>query len=281
MKIALVSDSTCDLPADIVAARGIEIVPEHILWGTESYTDGVSMPAEMFYERLARDPVLPKTSQPSAGEFAEKYRLAREKQNADAVVCITVSSGLSGTHASAEVAAGLVDFPVRVIDSCTVSIALGFVVLAAANTRDQGGSLDEVVQAAQEAGDNSRFVFTLNTLEYLHRGGRIGGARRFIGTALSIKPILHLKHGVVEPLESVRTRKRAVAQLVELAMQYKDKRPLWFGLLHTHAPELETLSGELRDLLKPDMYLQVLVSPAVGVHAGPAALGFGLVYGAS
>jgi DegV family protein with EDD domain len=280
MKIALVTDTTCDLPTTIVAERGIELVPQHILWGTQSYRDGVDMTAEMFYERLARDPILPKTSQPSSGEFAEKYRLAREKNKADAVVCVTVASRLSGTYASAEVAAGLVDFPVRVLDSCTASIALGFSVLAAADARDKGGSLDEVVKAAQEAADHSQLVFTLNTLEYLHRGGRIGGAKRLIGTALSIKPILHLKNGTIEAVESVRTRKRAVSRLVELATQYKDKRPLWLGLLHTNAPEHDAVAAELQDLLKPEMFLQVIASPAVGVHVGPGVLGFGLVYNA-
>jgi fatty acid kinase fatty acid binding subunit len=280
MKIALVADSTCDLPADIVAVRGIEIVPLHILWGTENYADGVDITNDILYERLKRDPILPTTSQAAPGEFVDKYRQARDKHQADAVVCITVGSRLSGTYAAAELAAGLVDFPVRVIDSCTVTISLGFVVLAAANARDRGGSLEEVVKTAQDAADHSKLVFTLDTLEFLHRGGRIGGARRFIGTALNLKPILSLREGVVEPVETVRTRKRAVAELIELAMQYQDKRPLWFGMLHTHAPEVETVSNELRERLKPEMFLQVLASPAVGVHAGPAAIGFGLVYGA-
>jgi DegV family protein with EDD domain len=277
MKIALVADSTCDLPADIVVARGIEIVPLHIHWGTENFTDGVDITNDILYTRLAHDPVLPSTSQASPGEFVDKFRLAREKHNADAVVCITVGSRLSGTHASAEVAAGMVDFPVKVVDSCTASIALGFIVLAAAVVRDRNGSLDDIVKAAQDAADRSRLVFTLSTLEYLHRGGRIGGARRFIGTALSIKPILHLKNGVVEPLENVRTRRRAVERLIDLAMEYKDQHPLWFGMLHTHAPELETVSAELRERLKPEMFLQVVASPAVGVHVGPGAIGFGVV----
>jgi DegV family protein with EDD domain len=277
MKIAIVADSTCDLPAAIVAARGIEIVPLHIHWGTENYTDGIDITSAALYERLARDPVLPTTSQASPGEFVDKFRQAHE--NHDAVVCITVGSRLSGTYASAQVAAGLVDFPVRIVDSCTASIALGLTVLAAADARDRGGNLDDVAKTAQEAADHSRLVFALNTLEYLHRGGRIGGARRFIGTALSIKPILHLKNGVVEPLETVRTRKRAVERLIDLAMQYQDKRPLRFGVLHTQAAELEAVSSELRERLKPDYFLQVLASPAVGVHVGTGAIGFGLVCG--
>ncbi len=279
MNIALVTDSTCDLPTDIVAARHIEVVPLHITWGSQNYTDGVDMTSDMFYERLARDPQLPKTSQASPGEFVDKFRAARQKYDAEAVVCITVGSRLSGTYASAEVARTMVDFPVRVVDSCLATTALGFVVLAAADARDQRADLDGVVKAAEKAVNHSRLVFTPNTLEYLHRGGRIGGARRFIGTALSIKPILEVQNGAVEVLESVRTRKRAVARLIDLTAPYRDKRPLWFGLLHTNAPEHEVVAAELKEMLKPDLFLQVLASPAVGVHAGPGAIGFGLVYG--
>ena len=281
MKIAIVTDSTCDLSPDIAAARGFEIVPLHILWGTRSYTDGVDMTAEMFYERLARDPELPKTSQASPGEIVDKFHQALDKQKADAVVCITLGRHLSGTYASAEAARGLVNFPVELVDTRMVSLALGFIVLAAVDVRDQGGSLEDVVLAAQRAADHSQFIFTLNTLEYLYRGGRIGGARRFIGTALSIKPVLHLKDGEADVLESIRTRRRAVARLVELAAQYKDRRPLSLGVVHSGAPELADVSQEMQAILKPDYFLQTLVCPPIGVHAGPGAIGFAVQYGPS
>ncbi len=200
MTVALVTDSTCDLPPEIIAARKIEIAPIHILWGDHSYTSDIDMTSDMFYERLVRDPELPKTSQPSPGELADTYRQAIAHQNADEVVCITLGRHLSGTYASAEAARTLVDFPVHVIDSRNVSLTLGLIVLAAAKVRDSGCRADEIIRATQAAILDSQFVFTVDTLEYLHRGGRIGGARRFIGTALSIKPILHLEEGVVEVL---------------------------------------------------------------------------------
>jgi DegV family protein with EDD domain len=281
MKIAIVTDSTCDLSPDITAARGIEVTPVHIVWGTHSYTEGVDITTEMFYERLARDPELPKTSQPSPGEFVDKFHQALNKQKADAVVCITLGSRLSGTHASAEAARGLVDFPVQVIDTQMVSLALGFIVLAAVDARDRAGSLEDVVRAARTAVEHSQFIFTLNTLEYLYRGGRIGGARRLIGTALSIKPVLHLKEGETDVLESIRTRRRAVARLVELAAQYEDRRPLSLGVVHSGAPELDEVSGEMQAILKPDYFLQTLVCPPIGVHAGPGAIGFAVQYGPS
>src|SRR4051812_29854196 len=133
MRIAVVTDGTCDLPAELAEANGIEIVPHHIHWGPEDYTDGVNISGKAFYERLAHDPVLPKTAQPSPGEFAAKFKIAREKRKADAVLCITTSHLITGAHGSALLARDMVDFTVRVVDSHTATIALGLTVLAAAN----------------------------------------------------------------------------------------------------------------------------------------------------
>jgi DegV family protein with EDD domain len=279
MKIAIVTDSTSDLPADIAAERGIEIVPLHVLWGQENFTDGVDITPPVFYERLAHDPVLPKTSQPSPGEFAEKYKKAREAQSADVVLCITVSSKLSGTYSAAETARDHVDFPVQVIDSRSASMALGLVALAAADARDRGAGLDEIASATVEASKRVQFYFTLNTLEFLYRGGRIGGAQRFIGTALSIKPILTLKDGVVASAESVRTRKRAIARLAELACQQDQTRPLKVAVLDSGSPELRDFSNEMKTTLAPDVFMITSVSCTVGVYAGPAAIGFAMLAG--
>jgi DegV family protein with EDD domain len=279
MKIAFVTDSTCDLPPELTAERGIEVTPLHVLWGTESYSDGVDIDNETFYKRLAHDSVLPKTSQPAPGEYAEKYRQAIEKQRADVVVCLPISSRLSGSFAAAQAASALVDFPVRVVDSRTGSMALGLVLLAAADARDGGASLDEVVQAAERASARSQMLFLPNTLEFLHRGGRIGNAQRFIGTALSIKPILYVKDGFIEALENVRTRKRAMARLVEITAEYKEKRPLWIGIAHTGAPELDEFRAELQAATRPDLLLQTMTTTSIGVHIGPGAIGIGLVHG--
>ncbi len=279
MKVAIVADSTCDLPSDIVAERRIVIAPLHIIWGDQIYTDGVNITSEQFYQRLVRDPKLPKTSQPAPGEFADKYRIAREKYNADAVVCITISQKLSGTYSSAEAARSLVDFPVEVVDSLTGSIAMGFVVLTAADVRDQGGSLSEIVKAAQDSALRTQMLFAPNTLEFLHRGGRIGGAKRLIGTALNIKPILHVKDGGIEALESVRTRKRVVARLVEIGTQYKGRRPLWLGVPHTNPPDLQSFLDELQDSIKPDKLITALACSPVGVHIGPETVGLAIMYG--
>lgn len=274
MKIALVTDSTCDLPADILATREIVVTPLHIVWDKQSFTDGVDMTNEIFYERLAHDPMMPKTSQPSPGEFVEKFKEAREKYKADAVVCITISSALSGTFRSAEAAKTAVDFPVHLVDSGTASLGLGFVVLAAANVRDRGGSIEEITSAATEAAKSAQVYFTPDTLEYLHRGGRIGGARRFFGTALKIKPILQVKEGVVHAPETVRIRKRAVARLEEIITeQGRGSGLLWLGVVHTYAPELPDVVQQLQNTLKPDMIVQNICCPTIGVHIGPGAIG--------
>src|SRR5215470_11627687 len=152
MTFAIVTDSTCDLPSSIVAEREITITPQHILWGTESLVDGVDITADAFYNRLAHDSVLPKTSQPSANDFAEHYRKAQAAHKADAVLCITLSKPLSGTYSSAVAARDQVDFPVTVVDSTTVSIALGFTVLTAADARDRGASIEEAANIAMAAG---------------------------------------------------------------------------------------------------------------------------------
>ncbi len=277
MKTAIVTDSTCDLSSALIEERGITITPQHILWDNENLTDGVDLTPEDLYQRLAWDPMLPKTSQPSPGEFAAKFREARDKHGADSVLCITLSKDLSGTNASAISACELVDFPVKVVDSRTVSLPLGFAVLNAADAVKSGASMDEAATLAIEAGQRSKLFFTLNTLEFLHRGGRIGGARRFIGTALNIKPILQIKDGLVAPLESIRTRKKSVARMIEIATQQDWARPLYVGVLHTHATELEEVSNQLKALLKPDLFLVSMACAAIGVHTGPGIIGIGIL----
>jgi DegV family protein with EDD domain len=139
--------------------------------------------------------------------------------------------------------------------------------------------MDEAIKTAQDAAGRSQFLFTLNTLEFLHRGGRIGAAQRLIGTALSIKPILGLKDGIVVPVETVRTRQKAIDRLLEMATRYADKRPLWAGIIHSNAPELNDFQQEIQNRLKPDVLVVTPASPAVGVYAGPGAIGLGIVPG--
>jgi DegV family protein with EDD domain len=166
------------------------------------------------------------------------------------------------------------------VDSRTATIPLGLIVLAAADACQRGAALDEAVRVVDQASERSRFLFTLDTLEFLHRGGRIGGAQRLIGSALNVKPILHIEQGMVGAYESVRTRRRAISRLLAIAAGYSGKRPLHVGVIHSCAPEVEAFSRDLRELLKPDLFFVTLAGAAVGVYAGPRGVGFGVLYGA-
>lgn len=274
MSIAIVTDSTCDIPAELASAHAIEIVPQHILWGTQSYRDGTELTTQQFYARLEHASELPKTSQPAPGDFADAYQRACTRINADAVLCITVASTLSGTFNSAESARSMVDFPVRVVDSHTVSMGLGFAALAAAQAQEAGATLDGTAQVAIRAAQASQILFTLNTLEFLHRGGRIGGARRLIGTALSIKPILEIKEGQVQSVESVRSRKRALARLIELA-QRRISKPVQIAILQSATDdEADCFADDVEKILNPTRLIRSTFCAAIGVHTGPGVIGF-------
>lgn len=275
MVIGLVTDGTCDIPPDIAAQVHVHVVPHHVIWGNETYTDGVNLTSEAFYERLVHDPQLPKTAQPSAAEFAAAYRATQ----ADTILCITTSQRITGAYSSAVLATSMVDIPVKVIDSNTATVALGLTVLAVADAIQKGALLDNAEYIARNAAANSRFFFTLNTLDFLYRGGRIGNAQRLIGSTLNIKPILHIQDGTVASFERTRSRKRAIARLLEVAEPFARKRPLQLAVVHSNAQERESFSQTLREMLAPDQFFETLACSAVGVYAGPGSIGFGLVYG--
>lgn len=274
-RIALITDSTCDLPTTLVQERQIYVVPQVILWGREVLKDGVSFSSAQFYDRLAASSEIPTTSRPAPADVAELFQRARDETDAEALVVVVVSADVSGTVSSAMEALKMVDFPVHVVDTRTVSLALGLTVLKVADVRDSGAPAPEVVGTARKLAQRARVLFTPGTLEFLHRGGRIGGARHLIGTALSIKPILHIKDGRVEPLESVRTRKRALKRLLEIVEEQADlSRPLNIGVMHGKAQEeADALAAEVRERWKPTCLLESWVSPSIGVHAGPGIIG--------
>jgi DegV family protein with EDD domain len=276
---ALMTDSTSDLPESLAAERQIYIAPLHILWGQDNLKDRVDITIEQFHARLTTSPDLPTTSQPSPAEFVELYRQARDETGADGVLVMTISADLSGTYSSAQQAAPMVDFPVRVVDLRTVSVATGLAVLKVAEARDDGATLDEATRLAESLQTRTRLIFTLDTLEYLHRGGRIGGARRLLGTALNIKPILHVEDGKIEARESVRTRKRAISRLVEVCQEEIDPaRPLYVAALHSRAlAEMEALEAAIAEQYHPDLLIKAEIGATISVHAGPGAVGVALL----
>ncbi len=279
VNFAIVTDSTSDLPAELARERQIYIAPLHILWGRDHFVDGVTITAQDFYARLANDPEMPTSSQPSPKEFADIYKQAVRETGAPAVIVLTISAELSGTFSSAQMGANMVDFPVEIIDLRTASIATGLPVLKLAEARDSGMSLEQACALARSYANRTQIYFIVDTLEYLHRGGRIGGARRLLGTALNIKPLLHIEHGKIEAKESIRTRKRALNRLQEIYREVNDlERPLHVGIIHANAlSDAEALGSAIQAIRAPDSQLITQISAVISVHTGPGAVGFAIL----
>lgn len=272
-RIAILTDSTCDMPRQVLEQHGVHVVPLLLMWGDETIRDGLDMDANAFYRRLPVDPNHPTTSQPSVGDFAGMFQdIAKE---ADEIVAVLISGGLSGTLASAESAKAMVDVPVHIVDSRTVSLGLGAAVMAAVEARDAGGDVADVVAAAERRARQNRAVIMVDTLEYLHKGGRIGGAAWMIGSMLDLKPVLHLVDGRLEPVDRVRTRSKAIARMLEVATDGLDtSQPLGGAVLHSAAPEdASQVAEQYQTLYQPQEFTIAQVTPIIGVHTGPGALG--------
>jgi DegV family protein with EDD domain len=195
---------------------------------------------------------------------------------ASAIVGVLISSKLSGTVASALAAQQQApELNIRVVDSLSTSMGLGFGVLAAARAAAAGRSLDEVVAAAEDVRDRMNVLFAVDTLEYLHRGGRIGGARRFLGTALNIKPLLHLENGAIEPLAQVRTKRKAVAQMLDVVEERLGGKPMAeVSILDVDSPdEGDAIAEQVKERFGISPVYRTTVSPAIGTHAGPGTVG--------
>jgi DegV family protein with EDD domain len=277
-RIALITDSTADIPPELADKYGIIVQPLYVIWTGETLRDGVDITNAAFYERIARDPEHPKTSQPTPTDFS---RLIRSCGCQEALI-ITISSELSGTANSAVQAAQIVEIPVRVEDSRSVSMGLGWQVLAAAHAREAGGDVDAMVSAARAVRDKQRTFFTVDTLEYLHRGGRIGGAAKFLGTLLQLKPVLAVDSstGRIEAVERARTRRKALKRIVEITFEGIDlAQPVRVAIMHAAAREdAHALLDEALALCSPVEHLISELGPVLGVHGGPGLVGM-CVYG--
>lgn len=274
-KITVITDSTSDLPEDLRAQYDIRIVPLFVIWGKEQLRDKVDITPEAFYQRLPNDPIHPKTSQPAPGDFLAAYETAK-KDGAEEIVVITISSAISGTYQSAKQAADLIDVPVHVYDSKSTSMGLGFQVLAAARARQNGADVKGMIAAADAARQNMQFFITLNTLEYLHKGGRINTASRFLGTMLSIKPQIYIDHqtGLIEAGQRARTRGKALEATYQDFFRNIDvRKTLHVAVLHNAAlAEAEEMAQRIRENYQPTELFITIVSPVLGVHTGPEAI---------
>lgn len=277
-KIAIVADSTCDIPPNLLEKYGIYIVPLHLLWGQDDLLDGPDISAASFYDRLMTDPRQPTTSAPSIGEFVEVFKQA-QADGAEEIVVFTLSQGMSSTYNTAQMAANSVDIPITLHDTASTSMASGWQVLRAAQVRDAGSSVADIIAAAQTIKDNSVVLLCVDTLEYLHRGGRIGGAAKWIGSMLDAKPLLwsNLETGMVEPLKTVLTWERAVETLFETFFQragaISQTAPLHVAVIHAASEdEAEMLAKRIRQREQTERVLISPGSPVLGMHTGPGTL---------
>jgi DegV family protein with EDD domain len=275
-KFAVVTDSTCFLPAELVKKHNITVTPQILIWDDQTLQDGIDIQPSEFYTRLKTAKTMPSTSQVSPATMQSTFQKL-VNQGFD-VIGLFVSSKLSGTMQSAiqgKEAMGAAGEKVTILDSLATSMSLGLIVLAAARASESGADLRGCVAAAEKARSNSGLFFAVDTLEFLHRGGRIGGAQRFIGSALNLKPILALKDGKVEGVERIRTKSKAQDRILELVTeQVKDKPNIRLATLHANAGEdAKTLLDRAAQELKPIETIFAEVSPVVGTHIGPGTVG--------
>jgi len=274
-KVAIVTDSTTNIPKNLLQGIDVHVAPAIVIWSGEELRDGVDIQPTAFYERLVGAKEMPTTSQATPGAFKEIYEgLVKDGQKD--ILSYHVSTKLSGTVNSAEQAKALVpDANIQIIDGYSASMGTGWPLLEGIKAVKAGKSLDEVVATVEKAREKSGVLLMVDTLEFLHRGGRIGGASRFLGTALNLKPILELQDGALDAIERVRTKKKAKARLIELVQERTGgETPLRIASLHANAKEeAEQLLEDAKSALNPAESVITEVSPAVGTHTGPGTLG--------
>jgi DegV family protein with EDD domain len=269
--VRVVTDSACDLPQELADVLGIEIVPLTIRFGTEEFVDRVELSNEDFWKRLRASDALPETAAPSAGAFEARFRdlIAR---GATGILCVNLSSRLSATMQAAKVAAAAITgaVPVQVIDSLTGSMGLGSLVLTAARRAADGDPLDKIVTEVVDRRERTRLFGSLDTLEFLKRGGRIGNARALLGSMLAIKPVVEIRGGVVEEAGRVRTRSKALRALAD---KVKAQPVDQVAVLHGQAPDVDDLLDLLDPAFPRDEIVVGEVGPVIGTHAGPGVIG--------
>jgi DegV family protein with EDD domain len=272
MTVRIVTDSSCDLTDEEVAAHGVEVVPLTIRFGSEEYEDRSELSAEAFYEKLAASADLPETAAPAPGKFEAAFR-RQQAAGADAIVCINLSSDLSATMQSAQNAAKAVEgeLDVRVIDSRSITSGLGTQVLLAAERAASGASADEVVALVEDLARRTHVFGALDTLDNLKKGGRIGNAQALLGSLLSIKPILDISSGKVEEAGKARTRKKALEVLRDKVADAGTIEHLC--VTHGFAPDAEDMLALLDPLFPRDGIRVGHIGPVIGTHGGPRVLG--------
>jgi len=274
--IRIVTDSSCDLPESVAKEHGIRIVPLTIRFGAEEFLDREELSTSEFWKRCASSSTLPETAAPAPGQFEAVYRELRE-EGATGIVVVSLSEALSATMQSAELAAREVAdvIPVRVVDSRSVSLGVGTIAIACARRAAAGGKLDEVADLARALASRTKVWGALDTLDNLKKGGRIGGAKAMLATALAIKPIIEVVDGKVEEGGKQRTRSKALKFLVDKVAEY-DGEIDSVAVLHADCADVD----QFVEMLRPHYSGEIVIGdigPVVGTHAGRGTIGVGFI----
>jgi DegV family protein with EDD domain len=272
MTVRIVTDSSCDLPQGMADALGIRIVPLSIRFGDTEYIDRTTITATEFWSKCAASPTLPETAAPSPGQFEETYRsLAAE--GATAIVVVSLSSDLSATMQSAELAARAVapGIDVRIVDSRNASMGLGLTVLACAELAATGASADEVVARAQSVIPRTRVFAALDTLDNLKKGGRIGGAKAMLATVMSIKPLISITNGLVAEAGKQRTRSKALAHLVDI-LRNQEVPIERLSVLNAQCSDVDAFVAMVKEVYSGEIIIGD-IGAVIGTHAGQGTIG--------
>jgi DegV family protein with EDD domain len=273
--IKIVTDSTAYLPEEMVREHDIQVVPLYVHFGTEAFKEGVELSNEEFYRKLKEAPALPTTSQPSPAEFHQVFVPLVDAGHE--VITLTISSKLSGTWNSAMAAKeDMPEAPISVVDTFSTSVGLHLMVDAALKAAAAGATRQEIVDQIEQIKDKMQIFFVVDTLEYLAKGGRIGNGKAFLGTLLKVKPILVLQEGAIEPLEQVRSKRKATERMLELVAEYVSDNCAASHIAITNSlvrDEAEAIGQELVGRLGCAQPLMADLGPVIGAHTGPGCLG--------
>jgi DegV family protein with EDD domain len=280
--IVIVTDSASDIDASLRQSLGIIAVPLKVMFGSETFVDGVTLTSRAFFEKLEHSDVLPTTSQPSPLDFAEAYKMIVEKHGKDVqIIAIILSAALSGTYQSALIAKSMMEeeIDITVIDSRKASFVHGFVAVEAARAAREGQSKQQILDLIERLLNEVQVYFIVDTLTYLQKGGRIGKAAALVGSLLNIKPILTLEQGgMIAPFDKVRGTKKALARVLEALKEYAGSHPVKVAVLHSNVPDdaAALLAQVKADFNVVEEYLEE-IGPVIGAHAGPGLLGIMMV----
>jgi DegV family protein with EDD domain len=281
-KVAVLTDSTAYIPDALLKTNNITVTPQVLIWGEETFRDGVDIMPDEFYKRLETAKVMPTTSQVAIVDM--KVAFERLLESGYDVLGIFISSKLSGTMQSATQAREMLPKAfekISIVDSNSTAMAMGFQVLLAARAAQNGANLTVCQDLAEKAREHTGVYFVVDTLEFLRRGGRIGGAQALLGSALNIKPILELRDGRIESVEKVRTKGKAIERMIDLVAKHVAGRtPVRLATLHANAEvEARAALNAATLLLEPIETVFASVSPVIGTHAGPGTIGLAFMAG--